>query len=94
MSIHVCTAADVGFSGVCIECEDPLGSDWIDHKGVKLCSMACVESVEDRIETNRRETHLHRRDMMCDCPVCTAAGLPSASDRAEWSSYLREYGSL
>lgn len=74
----------------CIEC-----GGWLHHERRggfpgpcgSYCSEDCAVSAQEHGERLDRAAHLHQRDLLCDCPVCTAAGHPTADELAEWTAY-------
>lgn len=52
------------------------------------CSEDCTTSAQLRIDQQAKDTHLYQRDLLCDCKVCTKAGLPTLAELAEWVNYL------
>lgn len=75
----------------CVSC-----GGWLDRiqrggfpgpHGWLFCEPACID---DQVEHEARldiERHLAVRDLLCDCPVCTDAGLPTRAMRDEYAAY-------
>jgi len=61
-----------------------------DRGGFPHCSEDCITDHQDRAI----RVHIEMRDMLCDCPICVAAGLPSEADRAEWSNYVESHADV
>lgn len=51
------------------------------------CSEQCAINAQTWHEQATRDNHVHVRDLLCDCPVCTQAGHPTPEERAEWDNY-------
>lgn len=90
MSVIACTQFDV-LGDECPECGGPLNR--VQRGGFPaqagyVCDEDCATDMSDRIARQRVATHLHQRDLMCECETCTAAGHPTVAERAEWAAYL------
>lgn len=53
----------------------------------RYCCEDCAADAAEYAEQLHRGTHLHNRDMLCDCPVCRAHGYPTEADYAEYRAY-------
>lgn len=90
MTIITCTQNDI-LPDECPEC-----GGWLHDErrgGVPgpfewwFCSEDCAASCQDHATAGDRVAHLHVRDLMCDCEVCTAAGHPTDAEKAEWAAH-------
>jgi ferredoxin len=92
MTIIVCTQEHIA-PDECVEC-----GFWLHHErrggypgpAGQYCSEDCAAGAQERIERDQRWNHVQIRDLMCDCPVCTAAGHPTAAEVAEYHAYQEE----
>jgi hypothetical protein len=88
VSVIVCGQAEI-LGGRCLECEGPVPTvGGVLSKLGWLCSEDCASDMTERIARLRAETHLHQRDLMCECDTCIAAGHPTDMERTEWAEYL------
>lgn len=90
MTIIACTQDDI-CPDECLNCGGWIGSEGNPH-GVpgpmgRYCSEDCAAGHQESLIDNYRVSHLYLRDLMCECEICTANGLPSPMDRAEYLAY-------
>lgn len=95
MTVIACGQNDV-LRDECVSC-----GGWLDRlqrgglpgpHGWPFCSLECIDAQvehEAQIETER---HLAVRDLLCECQVCTDAGLPTQAMRDEYAAYRRSRG--
>lgn len=74
----------------CVNCGFWLHSQ--THGGVpgpfgRYCDEECATAAQDRADEVSRVSHLHVRDLLCACPVCTEAGHPTPAELVEWKNY-------
>ena len=98
MTAILCGAAAVA-PDECVGCggwlhwERPGGYRPAGPGGFGYCTEDCITDHQRRIGQVDAASHLRVRDLLCDCPrVRAPAGLPSATDRAEWAAYQRTQG--
>jgi hypothetical protein len=92
VTIIVCTQDHV-LPDECPECGGWLHT--IHRGGVagpcgRYCSEDCVDGAQHHADELNERVHLHARDLLCACPVCTAAGHPTETEVAEYRAYLAE----
>jgi hypothetical protein len=90
MSIIACGQSDV------IPDECPTCGGWLHRvqrggfdgpHGWKYCEPDCIDDQLEAESRSKAVTHLHARDLLCDCEVCAAAGYPTDAMRAEYDAY-------
>ena len=89
MTIVACTQDHIA-PDECIECGGWLHAE--QRGGVagpcgRYCCEDCAASAAEYAVLLARQTHLHHRDLLCDCPVCHANGHPTEVEYAEYRAY-------
>jgi NADH pyrophosphatase NudC (nudix superfamily) len=92
MTIFLCGQDEIIGKNHCVECDGWLGAHPIENNGFRFCDEDCIASYQANASAMSRESHVHMRDLMCECKICTAAGHPTEAERAEWAAYQAQYG--
>lgn len=53
----------------------------------KYCTEECAVDAQRHGEEADRRGHLNQRDLLCDCPICTAAGHPTRAELDDYRAY-------
>lgn len=91
MSIIVCGQfAILGRS--CPTCEGSIDrivrDGFPDQHGMRYCCEDCIADHQEWLARQHTEGHYATRDMLCDCEICTARGLPTQAMLDEYAAYL------
>jgi hypothetical protein len=91
MTIIACGQNDV-IPDECPECGGWLHVERLDGfpgaNGFRYCSEECIADSQERAATSAIVVHLHQRDLVCACEICTAHGLPTQAMHDEYAAYV------
>lgn len=62
--------------------------------GWRYCSEDCVADQQEHLERQHVDAHVDTRDLLCECEICAARGLPTQAMRDEYAAYLATLGEV
>lgn len=58
--------------------------------GWHYCDEDCIADHQEYVARQHVESHYGTRDLLCECEICTARGLPTQAMRDEYAAYLAD----